>query len=181
MSGTSADAHQWADADVYVSFNLAATIPANVATAFGSQWELVGLLDGDAGFTFSRNEDVNDHFAWGGVLMRTTRQHFKEEVKFTAFEWNDTTWRLRNPGSVAGSLVVPRPESILIGFQTTDTDTGEKHRLISAGHAQVSLDGDVTVTEADMSALPFVATIFPDTSVSPARLWFEQQSATVGS
>jgi len=59
----------------------------------------VGLLDGDQGFEESRSEDVKDHFAWGGILVATTRSKFKLEKKFTVLEDNVQTRALIWPGS----------------------------------------------------------------------------------
>ena len=73
MAGDPSNARLWADADVYVSFDTEAANPADVDTPFGGDWDLVGLLDGDDGFTESRDEDVEDLFAWGGILVRTAR------------------------------------------------------------------------------------------------------------
>lgn len=176
MSGDADNAHLWADADVWVAFDLDTDAPASIDDDFADTagWELVGLLDGDAGFVESRDEDVNDRFAWGGLLMRTSRNHFKLTEKFTAYEHNETTRRLRWPGSDAGEIRVPRPENILIAFETLDTETGTLHRVISAHHAQCVIDGDVTSNETDMAALPFLVTIYPD---GTGLLFTEQETA----
>jgi hypothetical protein len=90
---TTTQARLWAFADVYVSFSDAAD-PANINADFGGGWDLVGLLDGDDGFTHTRDQDINDHFAWGGILIRTSRAHFKQSVKFSALEpTNPTVFR----------------------------------------------------------------------------------------
>ena len=46
MAGNNQNAGVWPDADVYISTNMAAVIPAGPTTAFGVDWDLVGLLDG---------------------------------------------------------------------------------------------------------------------------------------
>lgn len=174
MSGDTANAHIWADADVYVSFDLAAPTPTDESTAFDTDfWELVGLLDGDQGFVESRNEDVADHFAWGGILMMTSRQHFKLTRTFTAFEDNATTQRLRWPGSSATELVVPRPERVLVAFETRSGDT--VRRVITAYQAEVTPNGDLTIGEATPEAFPFLVTVYPDAdgvlfTAQPAQL-----------
>lgn len=173
MSGDAANAHLWVDADVYVSFDLNAATPADESTAFAAEWELVGLLDGDAGFAESREEDITDHFAWGGILFKTGRRNFKLQKKFTAFEDNAVTHRLRWPGSSAGELVVPRPERVMVAFEVREGAV--THRLISAYQAEIVPDGDVTENEADPASLAFVATIYPDTD---GVLWIEQPDET---
>lgn len=176
MSGDADNARLWADADVYVAFDLNTAAPADVDTAFGAGWDLVGLLDGDQGFVESRSEDVTDHFAWGGILMKTGRRNFKLTKSFTAFEHNDTTFALRWPGSTAGGdIIVPRPDRILVAFETREGDT--IHRLISAYQAEVTLDGDVTENESDPASLSFLATIFPDAD----GVLFTEQDSELGS
>lgn len=163
MSGDAANARLWANADVYVAWDPDdAPLPANEDAAFGPKWDLVGLLDGDDGFTHSRSEDVNDHFAWGGVLMATKRSNFKYTVKFAAFEDNYVTHRLSWPGSdTPGTLVVPNsPERVKVAFEKVDGDY--VHRLISYYQAEITVDGDVTENEPDMAKVPFLVTIFPD-------------------
>lgn len=175
MSGEPLNARLWTDADVYIALSLTESDPTDVDTAFGGGWDLVGLLDGDDGFTEARDEDVNDHFAWGGILVRTARSHFKLTKTFSALEDNDTTFALRWPGSTrGGSIVVPRPAQVKIAFETRESDT--VHRLISANYAEISLNGDVTENEPDLAKLSFLATIFP-TGDDPAVLFNEQTTA----
>ncbi|MFI5985040.1 Ig-like domain-containing protein [Streptomyces sp. NPDC051555] len=159
MAGDPLKANLWTDADVYISTNLSATLPANAGTAFGVDWDLVGLLDGDDGFPESRDEDTDDKFAWGGILVRTSRNHFKLTKSFTALEDNDTTSSLLWPGSTSSQIIVPRPAKVLIAFETRE---GSKvRRLISANYAEVSLDGDHGENETDLESMTFVATIYP--------------------
>lgn len=175
MAGDPSAASIWADADVYVG-PTDATNPDDADTEFGPEWDLVGLLSGDAGFVESREEDSEDHFAWGGILVRTTRRNFKLTKTFTALENNDVTRELIWPGSPAGKLVVPRPKRIKIGFETREGN--RIRRLISAFEAEVHVEGDITDSEADLTEYEMVATIFPDTSESPAVLFIEQQTDT---
>lgn len=178
MAGTASNATVWPEADVYWSSNVSATIPANVDTAFNASWDLVGLLDGDAGFVQSREEDVNDHFAWGGIIVRTTRQHFKQTITFTALEDNETTHDLIWPGSSAGNIVVPRPVRGRIAFELREGD--RVHRLISAYQAEVAVNGDIVDAESELTRYELIATIFPDTTTSPAVLFKEQKSDNYG-
>src|SRR5690554_1355186 len=117
MGGDPSKAAVWAFADVYVG-SLEAENPASIDTEFGSDWDLVGLLDGDAGFVYARQEEETDHYAWGGVLVRTSRRNFKQTVAFTALEDNPTTRALIWPGSSASQLIVPKPARIKIAFET---------------------------------------------------------------
>nr|WSS66733.1 Ig-like domain-containing protein [Streptomyces sp. NBC_01177] len=162
MSGDPTKANLWADADVYVSFDLSAPMPADANTPFGPQWNLVGLLDGDEGFPEGREEDTDDKYAWGGVLVRTSRSHFKLTKSFTALEDNGTVRQLVWPGSTATKIKVPRPEKVLVGFETRD---GEKvRRLITSQYAECNLDGDHGENETDLESATIIATIFPTSS-----------------
>ena len=174
MAGDVDNANLWDGADVYVA-PLATAIPTDASTAFGVGWELVGLLDGDQGFTQSRNEDVSDFYAWGGVLVRTSRRNFKLTMSFTALEDNATTRDLLWPGSTATTLVVPRPEQLLVAFETRDGDAVK--RLFTANYGEVTVDGDITDNEADLTRYPFLVTIYPDASTDPAELLTIQETA----
>lgn len=159
MAGDPTKANLWTDADVYVSWNLAATLPADAETAFGSDWKLIGLLDGDEGFPETRDEDTDDKFAWGGILVRTSRNHFKLTKSFTCLEDNEWTRKLIWPGSTATQIKVPKPERVLIAFETREGD--KVRRLITSQYAECSLDGDHGENEVDLESATIAATIFP--------------------
>jgi hypothetical protein len=159
VAGDPLNANLWTDADVYISTNLSATLPADASTAFGVDWQLVGLLDGDEGFPEGRDEDTDDKFAWGGILVKTSRNHFKLTKSFTALEDNDTTFSLLWPGSTATAIKVPRPAKVLVAFEVREGD--KVRRLITANYAEVSLDGDHGENEADLESMTFAATIYP--------------------
>lgn len=175
MSGNPENATLWPDADVYIATDVDEANPADETAQFGAGWDLVGLLDGDAGFAHQREEEESDVYAWGGILVRTTRRNFKATVAFTALEDNDTTRGLVWPGSPAGSLVVPRPARVKVGLETREGDTIK--RLITALYAEVKLNGEIKDTEADITRYELLATIFPlpsETPGEPATLWVEQ-------
>jgi len=158
MAGNPANASIWTDADVYVG-DLDAQDPIDAETPFGIDWDLVGLLDGEQGFVQSREEEVTDHYAWGGILVRTSRRNFKQTVTFTALEDNEVTRDLIWPDSPVGQLVVPRPKRIKIAFETREG--GKIKRLISAYQAEVTVDGDITDSEGDLTRYTLLATIYP--------------------
>ncbi|NDZ63559.1 Ig-like domain-containing protein [Streptomyces cyaneofuscatus] len=162
MAGDPTKANLWTDADVYVSFDLSATLPADANTPFGPQWQLVGLLDGDEGFPENREEDTDDKFAWGGILVKTSRNHFKLTKSFTALEDNATVRRLVWPGSTETKIKVPVPEKCKVAFETRE---GEKvRRLATSLYAECSLDGDHGENETDLESATIVATIYPNAS-----------------
>ena len=160
MAGDPTKANLWTDADVYVSWNLSAAQPADAETAFGSDWKLIGLLDGDEGFPETRDEDTDDKFAWGGILVRTSRNHFKLTKSFTCLEDNEWTRKLVWPGSTATKIKVPRPERVLVAFETREGD--KVRRLITTQYAECSLDGDHGENETDLESATIACTIFPD-------------------
>lgn len=172
MSGDTDNASLWTDADVYVAA-LGVATPATIDDAFPAHWQLVGLLDGDDGFSEGRSWDKSDKFAWGDILVRTARRNFKLTKKFTALERNAATEELMWPGSTVGTLVVPRPDRIQIGFETREGEI--KRRLICAYQAEVDLDGDIDDKEGDLTKYKFIATIYPD---SDGNLWTAQHSGT---
>ena len=173
MSGNPDNASLWAEADVYIA-PLGTQPPADVDTAFAAAWLLVGLLDGDDGFVESREEDKEDKFGWGGILIRTPRKNFKLTKKFSALEDNPTTRQLVWPGSPAGKIVIPRPQPILIAFETREN--GKIRRLITSRHAEVDVDGDITDNETDLTKYELLATIFP---TAAGELFDEQKSEVV--
>lgn len=171
MAGDPDKASLWAEADVFVAEDTTQTNPADADTAFAVGWGLVGLLDGEAGFVHAREEDESDHFAWGGIIVRTSRRNFKQTVKFTALEDNEVTRSLIWPGSTATQLVVPRPVPVKLALEKREGD--KVHRLITERHAVIKLDGDVTENETDLTKYELLATIFP---TAGGVLWTVQES-----
>ncbi len=169
MAGDPSKATVWPEADVYIA-PTTATAPASIDVEFSVDWDLVGLLDGDTGFTQSREEETSDIYAWGGILVRTTRRNFKQTISFVALEDNDTTRELIWPDSPPGQLVVPRPKRVKIGFEMREGDYSK--RLISAYEAEVAITGDIVDNEAALTRYELTATIFP---TSEGVLFIEQK------
>lgn len=159
----------WADADVYVTDDLEADVPEDIDDPFPAAWGLVGLLSGEDGFTETREEEKNDHFAWGGILVRTSRRNFKLAKRFVALEDNATTRGLIWPGSTSSELIVPRPRPVKLAFETREGD--RVRRLITKRYAEVDLDGDVVDGEQDLTKYELLATIFP----TAGGVLFEEQ------
>lgn len=178
MAGDTDNASLWPDADVFTA-PLGTALPASATADFPVGWDQVGLLDGEAGFSFGREEDVNDLFAWGGILVRRSRRNFKATVKFTALEDNEVTRALVWPGSSETSIVVPRPEQILIGFETREGD--KIKRLICANYAEVEVGADIVDKESDLTKYELIASIFPDATVEPPELFVRQFDDGTGS
>lgn len=169
MAGDPSNAAVWANADVYIG-SLTAVIPA-AGAAFSVDWDAVGLLSGDDGFSEKTSFDSTDFYAWGGILVATTRKNFKLTRSFTAFEDNETVLDLVYPGNTVvfddeagtyeGDVVVPDlAAKFRIAFQTKSGST--VRRVISANYAQVDERGDTKEGESDIASRPITVAIYPD-------------------
>lgn len=172
MAGDIDNANVWAYGDVYVSFDLDATIPADAEADFSVDWEAVGLLDGDGGFSEEVSETTTSHRAWGYGTIKKSHRDLEVTVSFTALEDNPTVERLSRPGL---------HEDVLIAFETRE---GAKvKRRISRVAADVTRNGAKVDNEAGLAMVPLVATIFPDTDidVTSENMHFIEQSTDDGS
>lgn len=161
MSGNPDNASIWGDADVFVAFDPATAVtPASIDVDFGLDWELAGLLDGDAGFEETRSRDASDFFAWGGLLVRTARRNFKLQRKFTMLEENAVSMGLIWPGSGQGERRVPKVTRIGLGFQTVDGD--KVKRVITRRYAEVADVGTIKDSEAELTKIEVTVDIYPD-------------------
>lgn len=166
MAGDTDNVDLWQDADVYIG-EVGATEPTDVTTAWGGDWDLVGLLDGDEGFTQTREEDTSERYAWGSILVKKTRSKHKRTIRFVALEDNDTVFNLVNPGSdreTAGGLTtstvkVPRYAEFAIGFETREGDK-VKRRLVK--RADIEEVGEIKDTEADVTVYEITVVLLPE-------------------
>lgn len=161
MAGDVTKAALWGDADVYIGSKTAVN-PVDEDTAFGADWDLVGLLDGDAGIVESREEDKADHYAWGGLLVRTSRKNFKMQRKFVCLERNAVTLGLVYPGSTGGVIKVPGRNYFKIAFETREGDV--VRRAISSLYAEVDEVADITESESELVKYEITVTIYPNAS-----------------
>ena len=160
MAGNPDNANIWGDADVYVG-DLDAVNPATIDAPFGGDWGLVGLLDGDEGFTEARNWDSDDFFAWGNLLIRTARRNFALTRQFTALETNAVTMGLVWPGSGPGERVVPKGNNPKkLAFETVDGD--RVVRAITRRYAEVESVDDIKDSESDLRKYAITVKIYPD-------------------
>jgi hypothetical protein len=166
VSGDLTNTALWQNADVYIGPS-GTPGPTDVSTAWASGWDAVGLLDGDKGFTESRADTSNDYYAWGGILVRTTKSKQKRSIKFVALEDNATVFALINPGSTrttaagltTSTVTVPVGAEFAIGFEVRD---GDKIRRRSALRATVDAVGDVVDSEGALVAYEVTVIIYPD-------------------
>lgn len=165
MAGDATNTALWTDADVYIA-PIGTAGPTDTTTAWAAAWDAVGLLDGDEGFTISRDEDTSEHYAWGGILVKKTRSKHKRTIRFVAMEDNATVFELVNPGStrtVAGGVAtstvkVPKYGDFAIGFETRD---GDKIKRRVAARATIEEIGDITESEADPTVYEITVVIYP--------------------
>lgn len=170
MAGDATNAALWQNADVYIAA-ANATAPTNVTSAWGNAWSAVGLLDGEAGFAESREEESNEIYAWGGLLVKKTKSKHKRTIKFTCLEDNAVVFGLVNPGSTrttaAGittkSVKVPTLTEFAIGFETRD-GVNTKRRTVK--RAVVEEVGETVESESGLTVYEITVTIYPETDGS---------------
>ncbi len=168
MSGNTANAALWTNADVYKG-DLGSTEPTDVLTAWDAAWSAVGLLDGEEGFTESRDEDSAEFYAWGGILVKKTKSKHKRTIKFVAMEDNPVVFSLVNPGSDRGTpdasgnttstIKVPTVDEFAIGFETRDGDK-IKRRMVK--RAMVEEIGEIKESESEPTVYEITVVLFPE-------------------
>ncbi|MBB6173726.1 hypothetical protein HNR23_003786 [Nocardiopsis mwathae] len=165
--GNAKNASVWAFADVYIA-PLDASVPRG-GEPFGPEWEQVGLLDGEEGFTEAIEVESEDLYAWGGVLVASTQNNFKLTRKFLPFEDNKVVYDLMYPGhdvsfdgdgGYAGAINVPDLQAkFKIAFETRTGNTIK--RTISANYAMVAERGEATENAAELAKREITVAIYP--------------------
>lgn len=165
MAGDIDNPRIWAGADVYVA-PVGTTAPTNIATALNASFKALGLL-GEDGASEGRDQDTTDHYAWGGILVRTTRSKHKRTLTVVALEDNLTVLGLVEPnsvttdnGTIATTVVsVPTdPDPRAFVLEVTDGDI-TKRRSIPKG--EVTEVAEVKLSDSDMTAYELTITIYP--------------------
>lgn len=165
MAGNVANPRIWINADVYVAATATAA-PTDVSTALPADWEAVGLLSED-GMTESREDEQTDHYAWGGILVRTTRSKHKRTFTVTCLEDNLVVYGLVNPGSTAATTAGVTTRTVKVpgtdprSWVVQMKDGGiTKRRYIP--RAEVVEVGDVTSSDAAMVMYELTVNVYPD-------------------
>jgi hypothetical protein len=167
MSGDAKNTALWQGADVFIAPENTSG-PTDLTTAWPVAFDLVGLLDGEEGFTEARESETSEKYAWGGLLYRRTSSKHKRTFKFVALEDNETTFALVNPGSTRSSADGVRTAQIkapvagtrfAVGFEVRD---GDKIKRRIAKHAEVQEVGEIKESESDPTVYEITVVIFPD-------------------
>jgi hypothetical protein len=166
LSGDTENPRIWAGADVYVA-PVGTARPTNVSTGLNVAFEALGLLSEDDGITESRNEDITDHFAYGGILVRTTRSKHKRSIKVTALEDNPVVFDLVNPGSLVLStsgvttrtVKVPTSNPKAFVFELVDEDIVKRLAIPTGEVIEV---GDVKISDNAIASRELTINIYPD-------------------
>jgi hypothetical protein len=172
MAGDIDNTSVWDDADVFVSFDLEATLPTDADDEFGVAWERIGFLDGAAGFVDTLNQSTKYYSVWGAGAIKQSVKVNERTVAFTAHERNETTDRLARPGKVP----------VLLALETREND--RVYRRISRLPANVMRNGAITDAEETLTAIPLMAFVVPDTDIDVEvadQYFIEQDSAATGS
>lgn len=166
MAGDVDNPRIWEGADVYVA-DVGTSAPTGVEDSWPAGWDALGLLSED-GATMGREQEVKDHYAWGGILVRTSKKKHKRTIKVTALEDNATLFDLVNPGSdvatvgdvTTRTVNVPSGQDIrAFGLQIADGDIITR---IIIPRGEVVEVADVTVGPEEMAAKELTINIFAD-------------------
>jgi hypothetical protein len=156
----------WVNADVYVA-DVGADEPNDVTAEWPSAWAPLGLLSED-GMTEANEQELTDHYAYGGILVRTTKSKQKRTIQVAALEDNPTVWSLVNPGSEAtsGGGVTTRevkirnaPDPRAFGLELRDGDITSR---IVIPRGEVTEVGDRSIVDNQMAMFELTITVYPD-------------------
>jgi hypothetical protein len=166
MAGDVDNPRIWINADVYHAPE-GSTMPTTPAAALDPAFEALGLLSDD-GMTESREEEQTDHYAWGGILVRTTRAKHKRTFTVTALEDNGRVFSVVNPGStvtIAGANVTRGhyvPTEPNVRAWVIETVDGDITRRLCVARGEVTSVGDVVSSDSEMTGYELTITVYPD-------------------
>jgi hypothetical protein len=165
MAGDTDNPRVWVNADVYVGA-VDTPAPTDLVTPLNAAFEALGLLSED-GMTEAREEDKTDHYAWGGILVRTTRSKHKRTIRVIALEDNPVVFDLVNPGSEAETtggvttrtVKTPQPNKKAFVIEQSD---GDITRRISIPTGEVLDVGDIETSDSTLAQKELTITVYPD-------------------
>ncbi|MFJ9961076.1 phage tail tube protein [Streptomyces avermitilis] len=169
MSGNIDNPRLWEGADLYTG-PVGTALPTDLTVAMTTvpAWKAVGLLSED-GASESRDEDVNEFYAWGGRLVRTRRSKHKRQIKVTCLEDNLIVFGLINPNSTVTTTTgvnhrvvkVPKSEKASFVLELTDGDITRRRHIPTGEVVEV---GEVSLSDSDIAAFELTITIYPDSA-----------------
>lgn len=165
MSGDTANPRVWINADAFTA-PIGTTAPTDTTSPWDNAWDSLGLLSED-GMTESRSDTTDDKYAWGGILVRTTRSKHKRQIKIAALEDNPVVWELLNPGSSAATVGgtttrtvnVPNTDIRAFGLELIDGDVIKRRVIPRCEVIEVS---DIKASDSEMEAKEFTINVYPD-------------------
>lgn len=165
MAGDTDNPRIWVDGDVYTAI-VGSSEPTNTTSPWAAAWDALGLLSED-GLTESREEDSTDHYAWGGILVRTRRSKHKRTFVVSALEDNPVVQDVINPGSTTltqlgittRTVKVPEPNERMFGIELVD---GEIIKRIVIPRGEVTQVGDTVYVDSQMQMRELTITVYPD-------------------
>ncbi|GAA4911261.1 hypothetical protein [Streptomonospora salina] len=168
MAGNPENVDFWTGADVFFDFTRTAPLPADLVTAWDALWLPAGLLNGDDGMTETRDENSEDTFAWGSILVRTVYSQHKRTMSVVMLEDNATTFGLINPGDstrtaengvITSEIYVPRRKKIRMGLELRDGDKVKRRVVPTVELGEVS---EVETNETTPDQYSATITLLPD-------------------
>jgi hypothetical protein len=153
----------WQDARVFLaSAAVRPAIPEDIDDPFATGWEEAGILDGEDGFGEEREQDESKYYGWGIGLIKVGGRNYGLSRTWSPLEDNVVIRGLVWPGSTDTKLKLPKPVHRWIGFET-DSDFGEKERLISTKRARIWVPSN-NRNESDITKWEVQTALFADGS-----------------
>lgn len=180
MAGSTENPRIWVNADVYTApYQTAA--PTSPTSSLNAAFEALGLLSED-GMTEAQENETSDHYAWGGVLVRTTRSKHKRTFVVTALEDNAIVFNLVNPGSptfnsggvTTRTVKVPQPNPRAFVIDRHDGTTDSR---IYIPRGEVTDVGDITSSDSEMSMYELTITVYPSSDGTLYREFTDADAA----
>lgn len=141
--------------------------PDDLTTPWPIEFESLGLTSED-GITEGREQEVTDHYAHGGILVRTTKSKHKRTFEVMALEDNAVVFGLANPGSEAETdagvttrtVKIPnQPDPRTFGMELVDGEVTCR-RVIPRG--EVTEVGETVLVDNAIAMVPLTITVYPD-------------------
>lgn len=166
MAGDPSRVAQWDGADVYIA-DVGAAEPTDLTTPWGTDWGALGLLNGEDGFTWNREQETSEYYAWGGILVKQKKSKHKRTVTVVALEDNDNTFRLVNPGSIRSEadglatarIVVPTSDEFALGFELTEGDRRLRRMITRATVEQIA---EIKEAEEEPTVYSITIALYPE-------------------